>query len=510
MADVNVLDLSEVTPGSGDSLILFDRATGVATSTRFETLKSAVTGDVAATVAQHTSDIQALTNNITKLNNLNIVNVKDYGAVGDGVTDDTVAINQAAVAAEGNILYFPVGTYIVSNTIHIKNRTKVIGANCDSSIIKRATGMTGNTFECGYLDSSDGLGAGAVIISNMRFIRDLGLNYAEVPDTIVLPDTVDENASHIAIYYGQNFIVDNCLIEGMPIGIDVTLSSVGRITNCNIGAGISTRNISSMTTIYQGLACIRLGHKMSGETSGYTQLISIHDNRFFGATSANTSAKTVGGGSETVYRSCGANYGLLIESCEGLDFYANYSGANNFSNIKISATEIVMNIKIHDNFFDPSEYYCISLNDNSEIASEIEIVDNIFNGQLIGLMAISGDVATLKNYNVNIANNIFDNFLGCMMYLNSVKGVTISGNRIANYNCLDTNSDSFWGSAVVIGSTAKKIYTHDNSYGGGVNTLTDSPQCINGVYYMVVDSDNYSVNEYDLSISGALVINNGQ
>lgn len=69
MADVNVLDLSEVTPGSGDSLILFDRTTGVATSTRFETLKGAVTGDVAATVAQHTSDIQALSNNTWQLKN---------------------------------------------------------------------------------------------------------------------------------------------------------------------------------------------------------------------------------------------------------------------------------------------------------------------------------------------------------------------------------------------------------------------------------------------------------
>lgn len=67
MADVNVLDLSEVTPGSGDSLILFDRTTGVAKSTRFDTLKGAVTGDVAATVAQHTSDIQTLTNKVDNL-----------------------------------------------------------------------------------------------------------------------------------------------------------------------------------------------------------------------------------------------------------------------------------------------------------------------------------------------------------------------------------------------------------------------------------------------------------
>lgn len=50
------------------------------------------------------------------------VSVKDFGAVGDGVADDTAAI-QAAIdsqeAANGGILVFPVGTYRVSSTLTI-------------------------------------------------------------------------------------------------------------------------------------------------------------------------------------------------------------------------------------------------------------------------------------------------------------------------------------------------------------------------------------------------------
>ena len=104
MADVNVLDLSEVTPGSGDDLILFDRTTGVAKSTRFETLKNAVTGDVNATVAQHTTQIQTLTNNVSanataiaKCETL-VVNVASFSALPQTITnanidDDMVVVN---------------------------------------------------------------------------------------------------------------------------------------------------------------------------------------------------------------------------------------------------------------------------------------------------------------------------------------------------------------------------------------------------------------------------------
>jgi hypothetical protein len=49
---------------------------------------------------------------------VNTFDVKTYGAVGDGVTDDGPSIVAAAAAAvaAGHVLYFPSGTYYVSNT----------------------------------------------------------------------------------------------------------------------------------------------------------------------------------------------------------------------------------------------------------------------------------------------------------------------------------------------------------------------------------------------------------
>lgn len=51
-----------------------------------------------------------------------VYNVKAYGAKGDGTTDDTAAIQtaiDAAIAANGGIVFFPIGIYRISATLYI-------------------------------------------------------------------------------------------------------------------------------------------------------------------------------------------------------------------------------------------------------------------------------------------------------------------------------------------------------------------------------------------------------
>lgn len=68
------------------------------------------------------------------------IDVKDpaYGAKGDGTTDDTAAI-QAAITAAGTTgtIYFPNGTYLISQTLTVKTNWKGDGW---SSVIKQANG----------------------------------------------------------------------------------------------------------------------------------------------------------------------------------------------------------------------------------------------------------------------------------------------------------------------------------------------------------------------------------
>ncbi len=53
------------------------------------------------------------------------ISVKDFGAVGDGVADDLAAINAAIAACpdSGGVVFFPAGTYRISNTLTIGDGT---------------------------------------------------------------------------------------------------------------------------------------------------------------------------------------------------------------------------------------------------------------------------------------------------------------------------------------------------------------------------------------------------
>jgi len=102
------------------------------------------TPSVAGNVAYTPAGTGAVTTDVeTKLRES--VSVKDFGAVGDGVADDTAEI-QAAVdavgAAGGGTLTIPVGTYLVSSSItvgsntHIRGRGEIIlDDNADCSVI---------------------------------------------------------------------------------------------------------------------------------------------------------------------------------------------------------------------------------------------------------------------------------------------------------------------------------------------------------------------------------------
>lgn len=93
-------------------------------------------------------------------------NVKNFGAKGDGVTDDTSAIQtaissngrcSAALQCEGSAsepgyIYFPKGTYVISGTLQIDYYTQLVG---DPTGGQLPTIKCSNTFHAGYVIDAD-------------------------------------------------------------------------------------------------------------------------------------------------------------------------------------------------------------------------------------------------------------------------------------------------------------------------------------------------------------------
>jgi parallel beta-helix repeat protein len=139
---------------------------------------------------------------ILKLKNIPWVDVREYGAKGDGSTDDTVAI-QAAIdsLSSGGVIFFPLGTYNTDTTLAIGNGVSLVGFSKKGSIIYKTTGGTG--------------GAGRVIEN-----ENYGSSYDE---NIIIKDLTirgtyqsassDYEHNHcIGLYKTRHVTIENCYL----------------------------------------------------------------------------------------------------------------------------------------------------------------------------------------------------------------------------------------------------------------------------------------------------------
>ncbi len=107
-------------------------------------------------------------------------NVRDYGAAGDGQTDDTAAISEAITAAApssaptGNTVYFPAGKYRVSSSLAVPPALTLLGTGWNTP------GAQVNTFAGSWIFVEAGADFSPVTVSGSGgAVRALGFN---VPD----------------------------------------------------------------------------------------------------------------------------------------------------------------------------------------------------------------------------------------------------------------------------------------------------------------------------------------
>lgn len=134
--------------------------------------------------------------------------VKSYGALGDGSTDDFTAISAAVADAQaaGGVVFFPAGTYITSQTITVYSNVIYQGAGYGATTIKLKNSSNVDLFKTDQFAALDGVGGAA---SPRRFvIRDLTLD----------GNGANQTSGYTLSTYGYDFTVENVQITGGKTG----------------------------------------------------------------------------------------------------------------------------------------------------------------------------------------------------------------------------------------------------------------------------------------------------
>lgn len=186
------------------------------------------------TLVDDGGSIHVLTNGLrAKLINIK-VNVKQFGAKGDDIHDDTLMIQTSInYVYDNNIneVFIPFGTYNITKPLFLYTRTKLFGDNCNSSIIHKSTDTKSDV---------SGYDVDSIIILTNRELNSNNQSQQQAIDNLQLVGNYSEYVANkevkqYAIYstaYSPKIKITNFLINHVDYGIYTPSMYTGLIQNC--------------------------------------------------------------------------------------------------------------------------------------------------------------------------------------------------------------------------------------------------------------------------------------
>ena len=423
------------------------------------------------------------------------VSVKDYGALGDGVTDDTVAIQAAADAVGyGGGLLFPHGTYPVSAPINLRGAAGLFGVGVEASVIYR-TGDYGDTFVCGTVDNSEP--ARSFTAHGIRFQH--STPYSSGGTSISNKTTT---GAHIRLRGAQEAVISKCWFWRLPYGVLSEGGSWVKVLNCQF-QGV---NDPDTPELQEGVA--QLVARYSAVHGNPTTWV-VTGNNFLGATRVRDVVYPASSGDRVINRvdTIGPTWGFYIDGLEDADISGNYFGGQSVAEIGVvnSLAGSVIDLRMTRNFFDGISrgqgiLFAPTLANKLSLAVSIE--GNIFTDNKHAVFVNANPTsATPSVYNLTVRGNICLSGIGTQIRLEGARGFVCDGNSVSDYNKHHiTATDATYTGGIVAGPGSSGGLITGNTVGGGGNTLLNDT--LTNFCYVGVSVSSAAINvieRYNLS-----------
>lgn len=392
------------------------------------------------------------------------INVRDYGALGDGIADDGAKIQDAIdfAAATGGVVVFPSGIYLIEAKLVLKTGVSLFiygatlrlknGAN--DTVIEIESGASNVGVYGGTIDGNKGNNpTGINGICNAYFTQ---CSYVNIRDVKV----TDCNESGIIIY-----------------GFDLaTPSKYINVSGCtsgdNVLAGITCTFIEEFTF-----------HGNTAYSNG-THGIGIQGSARYGTITGNTAADSVLADNFT-------GYGVDVKDIT-VSGNTSIRGANN--GIHFGGDNIVMS---NNTVFDPTMHGIAAVRASSMVSNNVTITGNIVQSpgksgiwldKCENFSIVGNSVADCTEHGIWLAeNDDHGSVTG-----NNIRNCTLFGISLANDDYLTVSGNSIEG----CGSTAIRVTDSTNNVFTGNNCKNNAAPLVEGGTsdYNLVNGNHVRVN----------------